>query len=338
VALAAIVPLGALALSARRGERTARSLGLAPAPRRSLLAASALAAAACALLGLAAAQPGLRSDHRLSVRSRSEILYVVDVSRSMAAAPAPRGTSRLARAREVVRRLHAGAADVPSGLAGLTDRVLPYLFPTADGAAFDETLRRSVLVEAPPPQETNVVATSFGALAALDGNGFFDRTARRHTCVLVTDGETRPYDTSGVAGALAGGGGCRLVVVRVGGPGDRVFGAGGVAEAGYAPDSAAGAKVEALATASGGRAFGAGDLAGAVRAVRAAAETGPVVRTAVRTTRQALAPWAALGALTAVLALLAVRIRIPGVNRRRRRTYDRYVMERSPTERAEVVR
>jgi hypothetical protein len=295
-----------------------------------------LAATACGLLGLAAAQPGLRSDRRLSVRSRSEILYVVDVSRSMAAAPAPGGTSRLARARRVVRRLHAGAADVPSGLAGLTDRVLPYLFPTADGSVFDETLRRSVLVEAPPPQETNVNATSFGALTALDGDGFFDRTATRRTCVLVSDGETRPYDTAAVAGALGGSGGCRLVVVRVGGSGDRVFGPGGVAEAGYAPDPAAAAKVDALGSVTGGRTFAAGDVAAAERAVRAAAETGPIVRTSVRTTTQALAPWAALAALVFVLALVAIRVARLG--RRPRDAYDRYVMEHSSAQPAEVAR
>ena len=54
---------------------------------------------------------------------------------------------------------------MPAGVAGLTDRVLPYSFPTATAATFDDVLAHSVLVEAPPPQESSTVATSFDALA-----------------------------------------------------------------------------------------------------------------------------------------------------------------------------
>jgi len=145
IALVAAVPLFALALSELRGERAARTLRLAPGRRTGLVVPALLAAGVCSLLGLAAAQPALRTTHRQAVRTESQVMFVVDVSRSMAARGANSPT-RLARARGAVARLRSSVPDVPSGLAGLTDRVLPYLFPTASTDAFDETLRHSVRI------------------------------------------------------------------------------------------------------------------------------------------------------------------------------------------------
>jgi hypothetical protein len=324
VCLAALVPLAALWLAARREERAAQVLRLRPASRRRLIAPAILAAVACVCAGLAAAQPALRLPQRASVREQSEILYVVDVSRSMAAAPTAGGTTRLARARSVVRRLHAAAADVPSGLAGMTDRVLPYLFATSDTAVFDATLRQSVLVEAPPPQEVNRNATSFGSLASLAGNGYFEKTAKWRTCVLVTDGESRSYDPSGVAGSLTAAH-CRLVVVRVGSGSDRVFGADGVPEPGYAPDPAAAEKVETLAQAAGGRSFDASDVDGAARAVASSSEQGSVGRTTTRVTPHALAPWLALAALVLSVACAALRLAPRSLRRATFAAYNRNV-------------
>jgi hypothetical protein len=305
--LAALLPLGVLVHARRREERAARVLRLRPASRRAVAAPAVLAAGACICAGLAATQPALRLPQRAAIRAQSEVLYVVDVSRSMAAAPSASGESRLARARAVVQALHASAADVPSGLAGLTDRVLPYLFPTPDGATFDATLRQSVRVEAPPPREVSRNATSFGSLSSLAGNGWFDRSAQWRTCVLVTDGESRSYDPSAVAESL-GAARCRLVVVRVGSGSDRVFGADGVPEPGYAPDPAAMQDVRTLARAAGGDAFDAGDTGGAARAVAAAAERGPRGHATERIAEHALAPWLALAALLLALACAAVRL------------------------------
>jgi len=308
VALAALVPLTGLAVTARRAERVARVLRLEPAVRRALVLPVALTALAFAFLGVAAAQPALRTTHRQDVRTQSQIFFVVDVSRSMAGAQTLNGRTRLARAHDVVARLHAAVPDVPSGLAGLTDRVLPYLFPTASTFAFDETLRRSVLVETPPPQQVNTNATTFAALAAVARDGFFQRSVQRRTCVLVTDAETRSYSTASVAEALAGPRGCRLLVVRVGGARDRVFGADGTPEAGYASDPAAQANAQQLAAAAGGQAFTEGSLGAAASALRSAAEAGPVRREAARATTEALARYAAGLGLLLILALLLARL------------------------------
>jgi hypothetical protein len=322
--LAATVPLAAVCLAVRREERAARALRLRPASRRAALAPAVLAAAACACAGLAAAQPALRLPERTAIRTRSEVVYVVDVSRSMAAAPSAGAATRLARARAVVRRLHAAAANVPSGLAGMTDRVLPYLFPTADDATFDATLEQSVRVEAPPPQQVSHNATSFGSLSSLAGNGWFDRSARRRTCVLVTDGESRSYDTSAVAEALTAVR-CRLVVVRVGSAADRVFDADGVPEAGYAPDPAAAQEVSALAQAAGGSSFAATDVASAARAVARSAEQGPTGHTTRRIAEHALAPWLALAALVLALVCAVVRLSTKSLRHVTFPAYNRHV-------------
>jgi hypothetical protein len=285
-ALFAALPLAVLAFSVRRAERAARTLGLTPPRRRVHLAALALAGGACLCAGVAAAQPALRRSEHRQVRSQSEVLYIVDVSRSMAA-----GT-RFAQARAAVRKLRAAAPDVPSGLAGLTDRVLPYIFPTADAGAFDATLQRSVKIESPRPQQVSRNATSFAALSRLGGTGFFGQGARTRTCVLVTDGEARS-----LPGRLP----CRLLVVRVGSAADRIAG-----EPAYVADPAASSKIRALAAATGGRAFA--DAAAAAGELRVAAEVGPLVQAPSRTARYGLAPWLALIALALTLALAAVRV------------------------------
>jgi hypothetical protein len=236
------------------------------------------------------------------------VFFVVDVSRSMAAAERVSGPTRLDRARGVVLRLRAAVPTVPAGLAGLTDRVLPYLLPTLDDAVFARTVQQSLMIESPPPQQVSTNATSFEALASLARDSFFTRTAEHRTCVLVTDAETRSYSTSEVVGALGSTRGCRLVVVRIGQSSERVFGPDGAPEAAYAPDPAAADHARALADATGGRAFSEQGGAAAVAAVRQAADVGPEGRLQVSATNRALGPYAAVLAALGVLMLLAARL------------------------------
>jgi hypothetical protein len=197
--------------------------------------------------------------------------------------------------------------DVPAGISGLTDRVLPFLFPTLDADVFSETLERSVLADAPPPLAVTEVATNFEPLSALPREGFFAPGVTYRTCVLVTDGETR--SPTSVGGSLSGRRGCRLVVVRVGGSGDRIYTPAGAVEAGFRPEPSAQDAVVRLAQSAGGSAFDEGDVAGAAAAIREAAEQGP--QTSVGSTRatHALAPTFAGGALVLVLGLVVVRLR-----------------------------
>ena len=309
VALAALVPVIVLALSTLRIERIARTLRVPRATRRAALTPAALAAAACVLVGIAAAQPAWRTTERQRARTESQVFFVVDVSRSMAAAEGRSGAPRLERARAAVLRLRNAVPTVPAGLAGLTDRVLPYLFPTLDEHAFTGTLGHSVLIESPPPQQVSTTATSFDALASLARDGFFNPDADQRTCVLLTDGETRSYSAVAVVSALEGARGCRLLVVHVGNAGERVFAADGSPEAAYAPDPAAADKTQSLAEAAGGESFSENDLTAAAAALERAADVGPVARRHTGATDRALAPYGAALAFAAVLILIGLRLR-----------------------------
>jgi hypothetical protein len=300
--LVAVVPLASAVLAVRRGHRAVHVLGLRPTGLRRAAVRPGVAALACVLLGLAAAQPVLLSTQTRRVRTHSQVLFVVDVSRSMLASATPSAPTRLQRARDVIARLHPDVEDVPAGLAGLTDRVLPYVFPTAVPTTFDDVLEHSVLVEAPPPQDVSTVATSFDALASVARNGFFGPSATSRTCVLVTDGESAPFSAAGVAEAF-GGHGCSLVVVRVGGAGERVYTADGNVEAGYRPDPGAPASVRRLADAVGGSAYEEQQVGRAGNALRRLAERGQTARTSAETSEQRLAPVLAAAALLLVLGL-----------------------------------
>jgi hypothetical protein len=339
LAIVAVLPVAAGVAVVRRSSGAARTLGLIPAPFARTLAPLVAAGLACLAGAAAAAQPVLETTEVRRQRTASEVVFVVDVSRSMRAASSVEAPTRLDRARAVVRSLRASIEDVPAGLTGLTDRALPYVFPTGDQRAFDDVLAWSVAPEAPPPITSfSIVATSFEPLATLGRAGFFSPDARFRTCVLVTDGEARtggaepegggggglapatpshapdtaaPGSESAVdpavsGGALASRGGCRLVAVRVGSEADRIYGPSGVVEAQYRPDAAAASTLERFAEAAGGSAFTEDDLDEAADALQEAAEQGPVADVARRTSSRALAPYlAGLAALLAVVTALS---------------------------------
>jgi len=308
----ALVPLSVLAVTLRRNRHAARVLGLAPVGARSALPAALAATGSCALLGLAAAQPVLQTTEGRRVRTESEVMFVVDVSRSMAAAPDAGATTRLERARAAVRRLRSAVPEVPAGVSGLTDRVLPYLFATPDERVFAETVRRSVGIQTPPPQAIAPVATSFAALPALVRDGFFSRSAKRRTCVVVTDGESVPFSAAAVGGPLRGLRGCRLVIVHVWRAGERVFRPDGTPEANYRPAADARSNVDRLAAAAEGSAYAEDQLDAAAEALRSAAVAGPEAGATQVSGQRALAPWLAVAALLLAAGLAASRLATRG--------------------------
>ena len=184
---AAVLPAVAAALAVRRSRRAARAIGLMPPPAARALLPGAAACLGVALLGLAVAQPAVETVQTRTVRTQSQVLFVVDVSRSMLASAAAGAPTRLDQARQIVRQLRAEVPGVPAGVAGMTDRVLPYLFPSADPAVFDLTVRRSVLADAPPPSQDSTTATTFDALSTLADGGWWPKGIARRACVLVTE-------------------------------------------------------------------------------------------------------------------------------------------------------
>jgi hypothetical protein len=316
VCLTALLPPAALLVVARRQARVATAIGLRRAPARAVAPMAFVSAAACVALGLAAAQPVLTGTESRTVRTESEIVFFVDVSRSMLASAGPGEPTRLERARSAVERLRLAVPDVAAGISGLTDRALPYVFPTFDADVFSETLARSVQVDAPRPLEGGLttVVTSFAPLATVTRDGFFGRGARFRTCVLVTDGETR----STLGGPTpAGKPGCRFVALRVGDGGDRIFTPAGKPVPSYRPEVSAPASVERVARIMRGAAFGEGDVEGAFAAVRQAAQHGPRASVGVARTSRPLAPWLAGLALLLVVAVVALRTRRAAARRLR---------------------
>jgi hypothetical protein len=303
-ALAALVVAVAEAVGRRRADTVRRTLGLrAPTGRQALRAAAA--AAAIAVLGVAAAQPALTHAPRVREQTGVEALFVLDTSRSMAASSSPSSPTRLDRAVAAAVRMRAAISDVPSGVATLTDRVLPDLLPVADVASFDAVARRAVAIESPPPADTAVRATTYAALGEIASGNYFAPTAARRLVVLLSDGESNPVDTGDLARALSPARGYRFLAVRFWHGGEAVYDADGKPETAYRPDPLGALVLGGVARALGGHAYEEGHLGPATAELRNAVGRGPTTSAPAGTPRRTpLAPY--LAALALVLLLLAL--------------------------------
>jgi hypothetical protein len=302
-ALAAVAPLAGAVVAARRVRRARTLLGLAAAPSGRRLPRLLALAAVPALLGLAATQPAVRSATSARVRTDAQAFFVIDVSRSMRASKGPGAPTRFARAVKDAIALRAAIPTIPSGIATLTDRVLPSLLPNPDERVFDDTITHAVSLEQPPPASENVIATSLAALGALGTQNYFPPAAKRRLVVVLTDGESRAFDAGPVARALASGPGVRLVLVHVWATGEGVY-VGGRLEPGYREDPASQQALAALADASGGAWFGEQSLGSAIRAERADLGTGPTIAQGRSERVRTLAPYLVLLSFLPLLAVL----------------------------------
>ena len=203
---------------------------------------------------------------------------------------------------------------MPSGIATLTDRALPDLFPTSDAAQFALTMNRAVGIEQPPPTISAVVATNIGAVGALGTQNFFapPPTGRRRLVVLLTDGESRGFDPGPVGQALARAPGVHLVVVRVGSDGRERLGREAAASRATTPTRTAGDRLASLASAADGKVFSEGSVGAAASAVRGALGSGPTVVRGHTAKTRTLAPYVALLALLPLLLVLP-RLRLRGL-------------------------
>jgi hypothetical protein len=304
LALGALLPLVGLAAVTRRAGRVRRTLALPPRPRRRLVLPAAAAVVAACLLGLAAAQPVLARTTTLDVRTDAEVFVALDVSRSMLASRGPGGATRLRRAKLVAEALRGELAGVPVGLASLTDRILPHLFPSADEDVFRTTLARSIGIEQPPPRSTfGRNATSFDSLADVATRRFFSPEAQQRLLVVLTDGESEPI-TAGRVGRLLGRASVKTVFVQLWDPAERVY-TNGRAEPQYQPDPAGRTLLEALAVATGGAVYSERETARAAAKSRELLGGGPTRAEGVREARSGLAAYLALAALLPVGLLLA---------------------------------
>jgi hypothetical protein len=292
VAAAAVVPLAVLAAAELRTRRLRSTLGLAQPRLRGIALAALTVCVVPLLLGVAAAQPMLERSKVRYVRTDAAAFFVLDTSRSMLAAGSPGGRSRFERARDAALQLRAHIGDVPAGIASMTDRLLPHLFPTGSTSAFTTTLERAVGVERPPPERVHRNrATSLYAVSALSTQNYFPDSARRRVAIVFTDGETASFDEGEVARDFQGAH-IRPIFVQVWNGDERVFGKGGKSES-YRPDPVNASDLSRLARSVGGQAFAEGDLGAAAAAVRAALGDGPRVASGRDDHSVALAPYAA---------------------------------------------
>jgi hypothetical protein len=303
LALGALLPLGALALNERRARRARRSLNVDPPPGGSYAVTAATIALVPVLLGLALAQPVLQSARVTRVRADAQIFYVFDTSISMRAASGPKAPTRLARALSSAARMHLALREVPSGIATMTDRVLPNIFPTASEEFFTAALGDTVGIERPPPKGFNETATTYASLDTFAGTNFFSPGVPHRLVVLFTDGETAPYFPGDLHEALRPAPHTNFVIVRIGDARERIYD-GGKAERGYRPDPKAPQAARSLAGVVGGQAFGESDVDGAVQAARSALGHGPLAQIGEGLRVIAFARWLALCALLPLVFLL----------------------------------
>lgn len=300
-ALTALVLVGVWFVRLRQLRRARGALGLKePGLRTLLVPAAALAAVPC-LLGVAATQPVIETNRTLPERTDAQLFVVMDISRSMLASKSAGSPDRFDRARRIAEKVADELPELPIGLAGFTDRVLPYLFPTTDRRVIDATLDQAVAVEQPPPSDVYLTeATNLNALSSVADLNYFTPAAKKRVVIVLTDGESQPVESS-LGPPFKKSPRIQMIYVRVGNGGEHIY-SGGIPEAAYKPSSKAQADLTRAASLTGGQVFDEGQASRVVSAVRSAIGQGPTVQKRHEGGRRPLMPY-----LTA-LALLPLAI------------------------------
>jgi hypothetical protein len=301
VAAAVILPLVAFVRGEQRAARVRSVLRLAPpsgSRRQAIVAIVALAL----LAGIGAAQPVLEERREQPVRTDAQAFVLLDTSRSMLAAPAAGETTRFERAAAAARRVRDSLPELPIGIASLTDRVLPMVFPSADPETFERVLRYSIAVDRPASREANnTVASALDATIVVPERNFF-RGPRRRLLVIFTDAETQGLHPRRLEARFRESG-IETILVRIGDSAERVFGPTGNVEP-YRPSPGSAAAAEAYAEAVSGRAFAEEELDDAIDAAREAVGSGPSTVRVEASDVRPLGPFVFLGALVPLSFLL----------------------------------
>jgi hypothetical protein len=302
VALLGILPLAAFLGRERRGRRVRQTLGLAePArgPGRLLLAALV---AVPLLAGVAAAQPVIDRSETLQERADAEVFFVLDTSRSMLAAEGPDEPTRFQRARAAALELRTRLAEVPAGLAQMTDWTLPHLFPTVGASSFRATLSRSIDVGSAGSSGSDILSTDLNALDVFARQDLFSPEARKRLLVVLTDGESKRVEP-GLA--VLDREGIRTLFVHVWGAEESIFLPSG-AEPQYRPDPTSERTLAQAAALVDGAVFDENDLSAAAARARRDLGDGP---TRPRKQRDlfALMPYATLAAAVPLALVLRRR-------------------------------
>jgi hypothetical protein len=295
VAVAVVAPLAAYALLEVRARRVSDRLGLEPPPLRTRLGIPGAIAVVAGLLGIAAAQPVVSGTRTHVGRSDAQVYVLLDVSRSMLARSAADAPSRLVRAKRLSLQLRHAVPDVPVGIASLTDRVLPHLFPTLDSDVFESTLQDSIGIERPPPAGTEDLATDFNSLGNTATDNYYRPDVAKRLLVVFSDGESRFFDEVQLGRDLEKGG-VHVLFVHLWGPDEKIFLQGGNVDPGYRPDPQSQGAAQRVASAGGGEVLAEG-AASLISRAKAFLGSGPEAKVREQRTRVSLGPYVALAAL-----------------------------------------
>ncbi len=307
IALAGFVPLATALAVQRRNARARRLLGLPDPGRAARLELPVAIAVLTGILGLAAAQPVLHTERTRLTRLDAEAFVAMDTSRSMLASASARSPTRLDRARRIALRIRAAIPDVPTGIGTFTDRPLPLLLPTSDGEAFAASVQKAIGIERPPPLGSGLTVSSFDAIAPIPTSGYYTPGTKRKLLVVITDAESEGFSVVTLHRDFGPPPKTAVVVVRVGGGGERVYGPDGLPESAYIPPPATGRQLGTFLEATHGRAFGEATVPGAEDAARAALGAGPTAKLDTSSGRRELAPWLVLVAIVPLGAVLLRR-------------------------------
>jgi VWA domain-containing protein len=308
LALGALVPLAALLLVSRRAGRVRGRLDLAQPPRRRFVVIFAAVLVAGTFLGVAAAQPVVERTTTLRTRTDAEAYVVLDISRSMLAQRGTGSPRRIDRAKAAAIALRSSLADVPVGIASLTDRLLPHLFPSVDQDVFEATVDRSVGIEQPPPRSSLATgATRLDTLATIRTLRYFSPKARKRLIVVLTDGETQPVAGARLAALFRRSPAIETVFLHHWDSTERVY-TGGAPEP-YRPDPSARTRLDGLAKLIGASVYDESDVVAAAERARDLLGDGPTVVRGEHGGRVPLAPYLAAAALAPVALLLRRRDR-----------------------------
>jgi hypothetical protein len=318
VVLFVLLPLAVLIAEEERLHALCRRLGLRPPGWRPSLEMGAAFVALAAIIALAAAQPVLARHTTVKGRSDAEAFFVFDVSRSMAART-QNGPTRLDRARADAKKLRVQLGDVPVGVASITDRVLPHLFPSVSVNAFNGVLDESLAIDRPTTALAygDTLGTKLGALADMVTANYFSAHAKKRVVVVFTDGETRPDNLSDLPSRFNDGG-MKALFFRYWDPEERVYDSRGVLNPAYSPDATSGPLLNGLAQSLGTKVYGPGDVGAAAGTIGQLVGQGPTTTRGRELSSTLLTPYVLLLGLIP-LAFVLWRRNLPADLRIRRR-------------------
>src|SRR5262249_13759896 len=146
---------------------------------------------------------------------------------------------------------------IPVGVASLTDRVLPHLFPTSEEGAFAGDVRSAIGVDNPPPQRFYANrATSLDALSSFVTAAYFRPQTQYRTTIVLTDGERLPVAPA-LAATLRKPPAVHVVFVHIWKPEDRIY-TTSVPDPNYRPDPNSDAFLQRVASSLHGTAVSEG--------------------------------------------------------------------------------